>query len=180
MSEPSTATRPATRTALLFATVAIALGLWLLLDTLGLDLPSLGRSWPIFLIVGGLASLVDYLWFGRHPRSAGQAMLGVGLGLLFFSITLGWTRFVTFWDWFPGMPLVFGLAFLVAWLAGGRTRGDLLVVGAMFTALGLVGFAFRYPVLRDILPSGELIWSLLLLAGGGYVLWRVLARRNAG
>jgi hypothetical protein len=172
--------RSATRAALVFAAVAITLGLWLLLDTLGVDLPSLGRWWPIFLIVGGLASLADFLLLSRQPRSAGQAMLGLGLGLLFFSITLGWTRLVTFWDWFPGVPLIVGLAFLAAWLAGGRARGDLLVVGIVFAALGLLGFVLRYPALRDILPSSELVWSLVLLFGGGWVLWRLFRGERAG
>ncbi|HVS12518.1 MAG TPA: hypothetical protein VMV46_01245 [Thermoanaerobaculia bacterium] len=170
--------RPATRAAMIFAAVAITVGLWLLLGSFGVDMPSLGTWWPLFLVVGGLASLADFLLLGRQPGSAGHAMIGVGLGLLFFSITLGWTRLLTFWDWFPGIPLVVGLAFLITWLAGGRERGDLLAVGVVFAAIGLVGFVFRYPALRDVLPSGELIWALLLLAGGAWVLWRLFAQRD--
>jgi hypothetical protein len=174
----TTALRSSTRLALLAAAIALTLGIWLLLDAFGVPVPSFGRYWPMFLIVGGLASLVDFLWLSGPPRSAGQAMLGIGLGLLMFSITLGWTRLLTFWDWFPGVPLVLGLAFLTTWLAGGRRRGELLLVGIVFCVLGLLGFVAAYPVIRNILPSAQLIWALALLAGGGIALWRILASRG--
>jgi hypothetical protein len=166
------------RNALVFGAIAVVLGLWLLLDAFGVPVPSFGRFWPIFLILGGLVSLADYVWLSRRPLSAGQAMLGVGLGMLAFSITLGWTRLLTFWDWIPGVPLVIGLAFLATWLAGGRARTELLVVGVVFALLGLLGFVLRYPAIRDILPSAELIWAFALLFGGGLVLYRVLANRR--
>ena len=176
---PATAPRSSTRLALLAGAIAVTLGLWLLLDAFGVPVPSFGRYWPIFLIVGGLASLVDFLWLGGSARSAGQAMLGIGLGLLLFSITLGWTRLLTFWDWFPGVPLVLGLAFLTTWLAGGRRRGELLLVGIVFCVLGLLGFVAAYPVIRNILPSAQLLWALALLAGGAIALGRILSARRS-
>jgi hypothetical protein len=175
----TSSTSSTTRLVLVGATVAVTLGLWLLLDSLGAPVPSLGRWWPIFLVLGGLASLADFLWFSRRPRSAGQATLGIALGMLAFAITLGWTRLLRFWDWFPGVPLAVGLAFLTTWLADGRRRGELLLVGITFSVLGLLGFAARYPVILNILPSAQIVWALALVVGGGLALWRVLATRGS-
>jgi hypothetical protein len=42
-----------------------------------------------------------------------------------------------------------------------------------------VGFVARYPAIRELLPSAQLLWALLLLGGGGFALWRLLSARRA-
>jgi hypothetical protein len=177
---PRTPAASSNRLPLVLATLAVVLGAWLLLDATGFPMPPFRRYWPTFLILAGLVSLAHFQWWGRSAVSAGMATLGISLGMLAFSISLGWTRLVTFWDWFPGLPACVGLAMVTSWLAGGRRRTELLLVGVVFAALGLLGFAARYPAIRAILPSAQLVWAMLLLSGGAFALWRLLSSRRSG
>lgn len=157
--------------------MGVVLGAWLLLDATGADMPSMARHWPVFLAVGGLASLIDYLLFSRLPRAAGQAMLGVGLAAYCYVFSLGHIDgFGDFLDWLPALPSLIGLSMLTTWWLSDQRRAGLLTAGVVMLGLGLSGLAIHLEAFREILPSAQTVWAVLLLAAGGLLLWRTFRR----
>jgi hypothetical protein len=163
---------------LVLAFVALGLGLWLLLDSVGLPLPRIRRWWPIFLVVAGVATLVDYLRFGRRPAALGQTVFWLGLAAFCFAITFGLAGWRNVLDLVPGVPTLFGLALLTTWFASSRRETGLLVPGLLFLGLGLAGFVARFEALQRLVPSVQVIWAVLLLVGGGLLLHRILTRHR--
>ena len=174
MTEPEP--RQGSRLALIVGVAALFGGLWLFLDAQGVGVPDFKRLWPTLFILAGLASLADYLFLTRVPRSAGWALAWIGFGVLGFALALGYTDWTKILDWLPSFPTILGLAFLTTWLAGGRKDDNLVIAAGVLVGLGLVGFGARFDVLRRILPSAQVIWAVLLLAGGGYLVWRTVAQ----
>jgi hypothetical protein len=167
------------RMALIAGAVTLVLGGWLLLEAMGVTLPPMARLWPIFIALGALASIIDYLAFSRQPGSLGKAVIMLGTSALCFAFTLPYLSVRNIFDWLPALPTIAGLGALATWWAQGTARQSaLLVFGGVFTALGLLGFAARFPILRELLPSGQLIWAVLLLAVGVVLIWRTVANRE--
>lgn len=160
-----------TRIALVLGTVVLAVGLWLLLDSAGMGVPDLGRHWPAFLIFGGLASLLDWAVVSRRPGSAGQAVVGVGLGILFYLLELDRLAWRDFGDWWPSLFLIAGLAYLTAWAADRFDSSRFLAVGLVLLGLAATGWGWQ-------LLKLQVMWALILLAIGGFLLWRTLRRRE--
>ena len=181
MSTPSSPSSPAahrqTRLPLILGVTALAGGLWLLLNGLGLGIPQFKDLWPMLLLLAGGAYLADFFWLSRNPSSMGWAVASLGLGVLFLALTLDYTNWRKILDWLPSFPTLFGLSWLATWLADGRRSANLFVAGLVSLALGLVGFGARFDVLQRILPSAQIIWALMFLAVGGYLIWRVARRR---
>ncbi len=169
---------PKSRLPLMIGLMAFVGGIYLLLESFGVDLPPFRDVWPIFLILGGLASLVDYLALSRRARSAGGAVTFIGFGVLGFAVTLGWTTWGRFLDWLPSFPTIFGLGFLTTWAAGQRRDGSLMFAGLVLVALGLLGYAARFDILQRILPSAQVLWALVLLLGGGALMWKTFAGKR--
>jgi predicted permease len=92
-------------------------------------------------------------------------------------LTLDYTSWRKILDWLPSFPTIFGLAWLATWFVEGRRSTNLFVAGVSSLALGLVGFGARFDVLQRILPSAQIIWAVMFLAVGGYLIWRVARRR---
>ena len=174
-----TETAPRRSTRLLPLAVGIAAftgGLWLFLNAQGVGVPPFKRLWPILLVLAGVAALADYLFLSRRPGSAGWAVVGVGFGVLFFALTLGYTDWGRILDWLPSFPTILGLALLVTWLADQRKSDNQVIAGLILIAIGLLGFGARFEVLKRLLPSAQVIWAVLLLVGGGYLAWRAIAQ----
>ncbi len=177
-SSPSAASaHRQTRLPLILGVTALAGGFWLLLNALGVGVPQFKELWPCLLILAGVACLVDFFGLSRNPSSVGWAVAWVGLGVLFLALTLDYTSWRKILDWLPSFPTIFGLAWLATWLVGGRRSTNLFVAGIVSFALGLVGFGARFDVLQRILPSAQIIWAVMFLAVGGYLIWRVARRR---
>lgn len=182
MSEPSslppTPTQPAPRSALrvslILGIVALPLGLWLLLESMGVAVPEMSRYWPTFLVLVALGLAIDFFALSRRPRSAGLAVFYLGMGLLFFGFTLGQNSFAHFLDRLPALPLIIGASLLATWFTAGMRDGSLLVAGLVFGILGLAGFAARFEVLRNILPRIQEVWAIGLLVVGAFLIWRVV------
>lgn len=170
--------RRSKRGPLIFAFVVITIGVWLLAEAMGYSVPPFSRIWPVFLLIGGVASLLDYLTISRRPRSAGQAAFGIGLGAIFFVFTLGYARWGNFLDWLPAVPLVIGAAMLVTWAAAGKRDTGLFTGSMVVLALGLLGIFARFQFLRDLLPSAQVVWAVALLFVGLIVAWRVFTNNN--
>lgn len=165
------------RGVVILAGTAILVGLWLLLEEIGVAVPSLGRAWPVFVVLGGVVSLVDYVAWSRSAASLGRAVFGVGLGawlLRFTTRPFGWRELL---DFLPALPTLAGVALLVTWGAGRARHNAPLVSGVVLLALGLAGFVARFEFLRQLLPSAQIVWAVLLLLGGGALLWANLRRR---
>lgn len=168
--------RSASRLPLIVGVGALAGGLWLFLNAQGLGVPPFKRLWPILFVLAGLALLADWLFLSRRPGSAGWAVAFLGLGVLFFTLSLGYTALGQALDWLPSFPTILGLALLTSWLAGGRRESNLAVAGVVLMGVGLLGFGARFDWLKEILPSAQVVWALLLLVCGGYLVWRTVGK----
>lgn len=165
------------RGVVIVAGTAILVGLWLLLEEIGVAVPSLARAWPVFVLLGGLVSLVDFVFWSRAAGSLGRAIFGAGLAAWLFRFTtrpFGWREFL---DFLPALPTLAGVALLATWGVDRERRNGHLVSGTVLLALGLVGFAARFEFLRELLPSAQLVWAVLLLFAGVALLWTNLRRR---
>jgi hypothetical protein len=149
--------------------IVFVLGLWI-----GWE-----RIWPIFILAGGVASLVGYAVSGF--RESGLVFVGVGaslIGLFFFGFSLGtWAWSEMAWLW-PVFPIIGGIAFVALYFAErGRDAGVLGVECAAFVlgAAGLavyLGFVGRevvrfWPVLLVVLGLASLVAALLRLVRRG-------------
>jgi hypothetical protein len=159
--------------------IVLAIAGWLLLPALGVALPPLARSWPVFILLGGLASVADFFVGSRAPGSLGRGVFGMGLGLLCFGFSTGrWGFFEDFFLWFPALPLIIGAGFLATWLADGRRRHKQLIAGVVGVGLGITGFAHRFDWLHRLIPSPAVFWGLLLLVLGAVLLWQNFRPRS--
>lgn len=169
--------RKGARFALIVGSIGVFLGLWLFLDSTGADLPPMSRHWPLFLGVGGLASLVDYLIFSRRASAAGQTLFGLGLAAYCYVFSLGHVdTFGEFLDWLPVLPTLVGVSMLVTWWLSNERRAGLLTVGVVALGLGLSGLAIQFEAFREMLPPAQMVWALLILVAGGMLLWRTFRR----
>ena len=151
-------------------------GLWLFLNAQDVGVPPFKRLWPVLLLLAGCASIADYFFLSRKPRSAGAALAWIGFGVLGFALTLGYTDWSKILDWLPSFPMIVGLALATTWLADRRKSDNLLIAAGVLVVLGLLGFAARFDWLLRILPSAQVVWAILLLAGGGFLVWRTISR----
>ena len=155
---------------------AVTGGLWLFLDAQGVGVPPFKKLWPVLFLLAGGASLADLFFLSRRPSSAGSALAWIGFGVLGFALTLGYTRWDKVLDWLPSFPTIVGLAMAATWLAGGRRNDNLVIASGVLVVLGVLGFAARFDFLKRILPSAQVIWAILLVGGGGYLVWRTIAK----
>jgi hypothetical protein len=168
--------RRGSRVPLAFGLIFVVSGLWLLLHSMGVSLPSFATYWPILPLLAGIAALVDLFFLGKRPGSAGWAVADVGFGVLGFALTLGYTSLGKILDWLPSLPTILGLSLLATWLAGGRRNDSQMIAGFVLVVLGLLGFAVRFEWLQRLLPSAQVLWAVLLVVGGGVLVWRAFAR----
>ena len=154
---------------MLAGTVLILVGLWFLLDRLGFDLPGLGRLWPLFPLLGGLALIASYVW-GTHG-DRGVLVPGVGgflVGVFFLLITigpLGWGDLERLW---PVFPLIGGVTFGAVWLASGRRDTGILVPATGGVAVGVIGLLFTHGIMS--FPTFSRLWPLAIIALGAWIL----------
>ena len=169
----STATRPPprwTRRALVVAAVVLLAGGWILLEGAGVRVPSMAHHWPLFLLVGGLASLTDWAFVSRRPAAAGLGVFGITLGVCLEMVTaqrLPWTHVRA---WGPAVYLAIGLGLLAAWGASPRHPLRLLVPGVLGVGLAVTFWGWGR------MPLG-LFWGALLLLLGGVLVAMVLRAR---
>lgn len=169
---PPAAPRPRwTRRALVLAAVVMLAGGWILIEAAGVELPSMGRHWPLFLIAGGLASILDYALISRRPGALGLGVFGLALGIDLYLPALREVPWRRLGAWGPGVYLAVGLGCLATWVASPRRRPLLLVLGA-----GGVGLAITFWGWGEI-PLG-LFWGGLLLLLGVMLVLAVLRQRE--
>ncbi len=164
---PPSPSSSSTRRLLVIGSVVLSVGAWLLLHSLGVPVPDLSRHWPLFLLLGGVASLLDYFFLSSRPAACGIGVFGLGLGILFYLFSLSKLSLGDISLWGPAIPLVLGLAFLATWFVGQPRAPSLLTLGVVGLGLALSGWGWR--IVRI-----ESLWALVLLAIGGFFIWRAV------
>ncbi len=165
------------RFALTIGLAAIFGGLWLFLDAQGVGVPQFKRLWPVLLLLAAGGALVDLFALSRRPSSAGWAVTWFGLGVLGLAVSLEYTDYAKILDWLPSFPTILGLAFLVTWLVDQRRDENLFIASLVLIGLGVLGFGARFDWLQKILPSAQVVWAFILVAGGGFLVWRAVAKK---
>ena len=154
--------------------IIIAIGVWFLMSSLGVNLPNIGNLWPVFPTLGGFAFLAAYL-FGNE-KDSGFLIPGVGgflTGLFFFLFTFGiyeWGEMSRLW---PVFPLIGGIAFLAMFMA--ERDGGLLVPAFGGIGVGIVGLLFTMTGLS--LAWLSTYWPVILIILGIIVLVQNIGKR---
>ena len=153
--------------------VMVLVGGWFLLSQMGIDLPGLDQLWPIFPMLSGFGSLAAF--FSRRRRDPGlvfPGVIGMLIGLFFFTFTFeffSWSEMAVLW---PVFPLICGLAFLSTWLAGACREKELLVPGGLSTAVGVIGL---FLTLGEMTAQHvRLVGSISIVVVGGVMVYRAL------
>ncbi|MDY7080026.1 MAG: hypothetical protein SXV54_24365 [Chloroflexota bacterium] len=159
----------------------ILLGVYLLLDELGIGIPGWDVIWPVFPLAGGVAFLGNYI-FGQR-RDPGQVFLGTAatlVGLAFFFITLGPLEYRDLGNWWPVFVLIGGVAFLAQWIATRFRDWGALFLALVALVVGSAGLAVTLQLLgpqtRALLPK---LWPVLLILGGIMELLRALIGKRS-
>ena len=169
--EPERKAPPWTRRALVVGVIVLAVGLWMIADALGISPPPLSRHWPLFVVLAGFASILDYLAISRRAGALGLGIFGIGLGTDLYLLVLdvvGWKEVRL---WIPGLLLSVGLGCLATWSVSPERSPRNLVTGIVFTGLAVTFWGWRE------VPLG-LFWGVLLVVLGGAIFWRVLRNRR--
>lgn len=160
-----------TRRALVLASAALLTGGWILLDAAGVEVPPMARHWPLFLIVGGLASAADYALVSRRPGALGLAVFAVTLGVALYFPAVREVPWKSIGLWGPGIYLAIGLGCLAGWVASPRRHPFPLVLGTLAVGLAVTLWGWGE------IPLG-LFWGGLLLLLGVAIVLAVLRRRT--
>ena len=149
----------------------ILLGAIMLIATQGVIDFDWGTIWPVVPMLAGLFLLGLTLSTSDPARRSAlvfAGMIPLLLGLFFFSFTLdilSWRDMGRLW---PIFPLIVGVAFIAAYLAGGRERGFYLIPGATLiiiavTCLTILQVGSSYSAVGRLWPIFLVLVGVLLL-----------------
>ena len=152
-----------------FGAILLSLGVIFLLPNLGLPYLGWQNIWPLFIVLFGSAFLLGWaLSPGHDPGLAfvgtGSLLVGVFLALFAWGI-FGWGEMAVWW---PVFPLIWGLAFLALWAAGGAKDAGILVPAGVGILAGLIGLALT----RGLIGVETIArwWPVLLILLGAVIL----------
>ena len=127
----------------------------------------------IGIALGALASLLDFI-LTKTPSSLGKAVFGSVMCVTAFLLTFHVLSWRDVFSWLPALPLGAGLGMVTTHAASQSSSHRLLIRGAVFAALGIAGWLPQFPQLREMLPSMQTVWAVLLIAIGGIILYQQL------
>lgn len=135
---------------LIFGLTLIAIGVAYSLDRLGyLHAGDILRWWPVVLVLAGLGKLFSP--GSSASRWTGLLLAGIGGWLLLEEARI---LYVSFWDWWPVLLLLFGARFVLEGLRGAsRTPAD---VGHSINGLAMLGGGTRSSSSADF-QGGDLV-----------------------
>ena len=160
-----------TRRALVVASAVLVTGLWLVLEATGVELPPLARHWPLFVVLGGVASLADWALVSRRPAALGLGVFGIALGADLYLLSLRRLPLGRIGLWGPGVLLAIGLGCLAAWGVDRRGGTGRLIVGVTCVGLAITAWGWGQIPLA-------LFWGLVLVILGGALVAAVLRSRG--
>lgn len=165
---------------LVLAGFLILLGVYLILNELGVGIPGLDVIWPVFPLAGGLTLLIGHILGWR--RDPGGVFLGTAatlIGAAFFFVTLGPLEYADLGAWWPVFVLIGGVAFLAQWAAARFHDWSALFLGMVALIIGGAGLIAALELLgpetSQTLPK---LWPILLVIVGLMMLLRALLRRR--
>jgi hypothetical protein len=131
----------------------------------------LGQQWPLIIVgVGGLFLLAA---FANPPLAVPAALIGgVGALLYYQNATGNWESWSYAWTLIPGFV---GLGLILKGLLEGK-RGSTGREGGRLLLISFIMFALFGSFLGGWLDMG-LLWPLLLIFAGGWLLLRSARRR---
>jgi len=169
------------RGALIPALVLILLGVYLLLNQLGIGVPEWDVVWPVLPFAGGLAFLGSYVFGERHDP--GQVFVGTAatlVGLIFFFVTVGPLEYSDLGTWWPVFVLVGSVAFLAQWAASGFRDWGVLFLGLAALVVSGAGLAVTLELFgartAELLPR---LWPAIVILLGLMMLLRALLGRRS-
>jgi hypothetical protein len=160
-----------TRRALVAASAVVVTGLWLLLETAGVELPPLSRHWPLFVVAGGVASIADWALVSRRAGALGIGVFGLLLGADLYLLTLREVPLRRVGLWGPGVLLAVGAGCLAAWGVDRAQSPRLLTFGVVCVGLAITAWGWGEIPLA-------LFWGLVLLLLGVALVAAVVRSRR--
>ncbi len=146
-----------------FVTIAICLSvaLWLLVDALGGPVPSLKRWWPLFIIIGGVASGFNF-YHSRNSAALTKALLGLGWGCFFLLFTLRYFEWSEGYRLWPVVPFILFVAALGGCLAAGVRGFGLGITSFLSLGIALTGAHFQWTL--PLIPPPAVSWAFVLMS----------------
>lgn len=153
---------------LVLGSVCLAFGLMWLADTVfSLNFFTMGRLWPLFVLVPGLAFEYYHYSVARTPGFLVPGGILTVLGTLFFFETLtGWRLAAYTWPIYI-LAVIAGLAQLSA--ATGSPRGLVAVIAVLGIVFAVSSAVIACVLLFAVIPY-RIIVPVALIAIGGYLL----------
>jgi len=165
--------------ALLPGLVLIFIGVWVLAKNLDAPLPEIWTLWPIFIVIGGISSLMRYFSEGRTNNShLFNATLSILLGAFFFMFSLGYWKWESMAQFWPLLLIIVGAAFFVQWLVEIRVTRRLIFA----LVIGGIGVFFLPSTMGWLAPelSAQIqrLWPVALIVAGLVVLFGGVFKQN--
>src|SRR5690625_2005317 len=139
----------------------IGLGIYFLLKQLNIPLLHKVYSWPIIVIIVGLA-LILHSFFNDDDQNLFTGLIVLGIGIHFYGLK-NYPNWINHWAIFL---LIVGIAFFIRYL---KTKKNFLI------GIILIGISLLFIFPNKITPfewikSNEIFWSIALIFIGIYLL----------
>ncbi len=145
----------------------LLLGVYIILLSIGLSIIRLRYVWPLIPAWVGAASLLQFA--ADQDKRGGLVFFGTLLfcfAVLAFPFTLRLLTFsrVTIGQFWPLIPLIIGVAFLVLYISAGLTDPTLLVVASIMGGVALLALPITLGTVRtEAFRQTVRYWPLLVL-----------------
>lgn len=150
----------------------IAIGVWTVTIQLGVRLAGIRYMWPALIAMLSLAFLVQYIFQKRKQGGLvflGIAGLSISIFLNLFTLRVGGLTWADMSRYWPVIPLLLGLAFLILYLAEGMRQQALLIPTYIAGGIGLFALPITLkivqgPVFNQVIQLWPILVILIVLA----------------
>lgn len=145
----------------------IAIGVWIVTIRLGVRLAGIRYMWPALIAALGLAFLVQYVFQKRKQGGLvflGVAGLSIGAFLNLFTLRVGGLTWAAMAHYWPIIPLLLGLAFLILYLLEGMRQQSLLILTYIAGGIGLFALPITLKIVQGPVFSQVVqLWPILVI-----------------